>query len=418
MSVCILHCGHILLVSCHVSLEEKHGAKKSPEFRVANRHVPIPEDEDVGAMAKRVLSKFETPFQVLRFSDEGSRLFTAFQAGFNTQAAVLRDSEDGSARQGTAAWHLAVLSASMLVLDIGLGVRGQAASLEVGADHVCRAFNQLKLSHDVVGLWTEKVPATTTWTRGDTSDAALQMSSRARLDAVCDTAIPHSQFETFRPEGQGPVEVQESQDEPPKVLGLLDPEIPPLTHGYGPNGESVQSPDDGEIILSDRAIMAKTILRGEPIIFGHKVIDSVSIKKKNPDTQKYSRVSLKLRHWKAVVSAGLNVHRVGRFDDGQACTDHPRQPRLILELPPAGDEAKRVEYHNRLMLLCGVPYSSLVSKIEEKVQVGTARCVKSKAKKPAEKEPEQAPAGKRLKPKEEVAEESQAGDKTFGYGNC
>ena len=119
-------------------------------------------------MAKRVLSKFETPFQVLRFSDEGSRLFTAFQAGFNTQAAVLRDSEDGSARQGTAAWHLAVLSASMLVLDISLGVRGQAASLEVGTDHVCRAFNQLKLSHDVVGLWTEKVPATTSRTRGDT----------------------------------------------------------------------------------------------------------------------------------------------------------------------------------------------------------------------------------------------------------
>jgi len=214
--------------------------------------VPIPEDEDVGAMAKRVLSKFETPFQVLRFSDEGSRLFTAFQAGFNTQAAVLRDSEDGSARQGTAAWHLAVLSASMLVLDIGLGVRGQAASLEVGADHVCRAFNQLKLSHDVVGLWTEKVPATTTWTRGDTSDAALQMSSRARLESVCDAAIPHSQFETFQPDGPGPMEIQESQDEPPKVLSLLDPEIPPLTRGYGSNGESVQSPDDGEIILSDR----------------------------------------------------------------------------------------------------------------------------------------------------------------------
>ena len=48
------------------------------------------------------------------------------------------------------------------------------------------------------------------------------------------------------------MEIQESQDEPPKVLGLLDREIPPLTRGYASNGESVQSPDDGEIILSDR----------------------------------------------------------------------------------------------------------------------------------------------------------------------
>ena len=46
--------------------------------------------------------------------------------------------------------------------------------------------------------------------------------------------------------------------------------------------------------------MAKNILRGE-----HKVIDCICIKKKNPETQKYHRVSLKLRHWKAVVSAGL-----------------------------------------------------------------------------------------------------------------
>ena len=102
--------------------------------------------------------------------------------------------------------------------------------------------------------------------------------------------------------------------------------------------------------LGAQAIMAKTILRGEPIIFGHKVIDSVSVKKKN-DNGKYSRVSLKLRHWKAVVSAGMSLHRIGRFDDGQACEEYPRQPRLILELPPAGDEAKRAEYHNRMMWL-------------------------------------------------------------------
>lgn len=102
--------------------------------------------------------------------------------------------------------------------------------------------------------------------------------------------------------------------------------------------------------LAAQAIMAKTILRGEPIIFGHKVIDSVSVKKKN-DNGKYSRVSLKLRHWKAVMSAGMSLHRIGRFDDGQACEEYPRQPRLILELPPAGDEAKRAEYHNRMMWL-------------------------------------------------------------------
>ena len=67
-----------------------------------------------------------------------------------------------------------------------------------------------------------------------------------------------------------------------------------------------------------------------------------------------------------------------------------------------------------------MPYSALVSKIEEKMHVSKARCVKSKAKKPAVKESEQVPPGKRLKPKEEAGDEieSQHGDTTLGFGNC
>lgn len=149
-------------------------------------------------MAKRVISYFETPFRVLEFSPEGRKLFTAFQASFNTQAALLRDS-DCSARCGTAAWQLAVLSASMLVLDIGLGECPPGVELQVQSHHVCRAFSQLKLFHDVVDFWTEKVPAMSDHVRGDTSDTARQMSSSERLNVVCDAALPHSQFQEFQP---------------------------------------------------------------------------------------------------------------------------------------------------------------------------------------------------------------------------
>ena len=133
----------------------------------------------------------------------------------------------------------------MLLLDIGHG-----APLAVDAQHVCRAFNQLKLTHDVVALWTQKVPKHVVCSGGDCSDTARRMSSGARLKAVCDAGLPHSQFETFHP-GVA-TQVSESQDPKPKVLCMSDPEVPCLKDGYGDNGESVQDPAGGEIILGDR----------------------------------------------------------------------------------------------------------------------------------------------------------------------
>ena len=47
----------------------------------------------------------------------------------------------------------------------------------------------------------------------------------------------------------------------------------------------------------------------------------------------------------------MELYRLGRYDDGASCEQYLRQARLVLELPAPGDEAKKVEYHNRLMWL-------------------------------------------------------------------
>ena len=49
-------------------------------------------------------------------------------------------------------------------------------------------------------------------------------------------------------------ELKTSQEEKEgmKVLRLEDQEVPAMSYGYGPDGQSVQSADDGEIIWSDR----------------------------------------------------------------------------------------------------------------------------------------------------------------------
>eukprot|EP00959_Pyramimonas_sp_CCMP1952_P116938 2444305-Pyramimonas_sp.AAC.1 len=46
-------------------------------------------------------------------------------------------------------------------------------------------------------------------------------------------------------------------------------------------GASAQLSDQGEVILSDREVMKKTLMRGEPVTFGQDVCDSVRAKKKD-----------------------------------------------------------------------------------------------------------------------------------------
>ena len=69
----------------------------------------------------------------------------------------------------------------------------------------------------------------------------------------------------------------------------------------------------------------------------------------------YTKENVKLAHWKAVMQHGLAKYRVGRYDAGDECAEHPSQPRILLDLPADGDKKLMAEFHNRLMLLCQLP---------------------------------------------------------------
>ena len=118
--------------------------------------------------------------------------------------------------------------------------------------------------------------------------------------------------------------------------------------------------------------MRRTLLRGEAAAFGRDVCDAIKVTATPSQSQgarpvKRSRVTPKVAHWEAVMQAGLEQHRIGTFDSGRGNPDR-RGPRMIVELPPAGDVAAIQVYHNRLMMLCGIGYTTLCEAIEKRGQ--------------------------------------------------
>ena len=100
----------------------------------------------------------------------------------------------------------------------------------------------------------------------------------------------------------------------------------------------------------DKVVMQKTLLRGETTIYGHRVVNSLSVKVKKEGATKYTRTSLRLPHWAAVMQHGLEQYRVGTFasgnDDaekkGQSDVLEPsfqRGPRCSCGVPQLPDEA-------------------------------------------------------------------------------
>jgi hypothetical protein len=137
-----------------------------------------------------------------------------------------------------------------------------------------------------------------------------------------------------------------------------------MSLGYGPDGTSVQNSVLGDVLCSDRELMQRTLLRGEPVIYGFRVVDSTAQKKKKTDgSGAYQRVSLKLAHWKAVMQAGLALYRIGKYSSGTDCTERKGQPRVYLEIPPEGDTELTKQFHNRLMMLCQMSFVQLSDSI-------------------------------------------------------
>ena len=99
-----------------------------------------------------------------------------------------------------------------------------------------------------------------------------------------------------------------------KCLVPDDDEVPRMEVGYGQEGAQVQRADVGTIILPDREIMKKTLLRGDALIFVGKVCDAISSSKM--EGAKRKRTSLAKAHWEAVVAAAMEQYRVGTFVHG------------------------------------------------------------------------------------------------------
>lgn len=194
--------------------------------------------------------------------------------------------------------------------------------------------------------------------------------------------LPPAQESQFPGQGQQAASLEQSQhramaraqDLPPapSILQIGDCELPVMQEGYGDGGASVQDPMYGAVLFSDREVMQKTLLRGEAVIFGRQVIDCMSVKKRRTVGSGYTKESVKLAHWKAVMQAGLAKHRVGVYDSGASCPDFPNQPRIRLDLPPDDQAELREEYHNRLMMLCQLPYVKLTESILKRHQKSPA----------------------------------------------
>ena len=125
------------------------GAKQA-EFRTSNRDVPELLSE--GAMANAVMTYFEQPHQEIKLSAAARLCFEGLCATFSVACAQRRDGGDvpGAARWGAAPWHLAMLSGSLLVMEIGLGMvrqdpKFEERALEVEEHHVLRAYELLSL---------------------------------------------------------------------------------------------------------------------------------------------------------------------------------------------------------------------------------------------------------------------------------
>ncbi|CAK0877232.1 unnamed protein product, partial [Prorocentrum cordatum] len=133
------------------------------------------------------------------------------------------------------------------------------------------------------------------------------------------------------------------------------------------DGASVQMQEHGDVFLTDREIMKKTILRGEPIVFCSNARGSV--RKTLPSQEPGARgrtIALRQNNWKAVMQAGLSQYHIGTCDDGSSAEDQPGAPRIHLKLPPPDRRDLHLPFHNRLMKLCGVSLQACTSAIGAK----------------------------------------------------
>jgi len=144
----------------------RHGDRLLAEFRVPNRDVPIPLEQQEDAVARRVLEYFSEPHVGLEFTQTGRLTFQGLTTAFTVQCAAARDANEvmRAAMLGACPWHLAMLAAGLLLLELGFGEcdGSEAArnkSLRIDESHVVRAYDLLGVLLAQREMWHGEAPA-------------------------------------------------------------------------------------------------------------------------------------------------------------------------------------------------------------------------------------------------------------------
>lgn len=388
------------------------------EYRIANRDVPLLPGQDLATMAKKVLEYFAEHHTEIGWSGAARLAYQGLCTVYNANCAVARDSGSvtEAARLGAGPWHLAMLAGALVVFEIAVGVydgteQKAARTVKVEEEHVSRAYAWLQVLHALRREWSSQpadadalatqqaldaatraaqasmhagasLPEFGEWCPTQTQ-AAAATGSEAGLPAPAIAALvdievdhpggdwPEAREAPNTPAAAGPTQASRGSAPDPRNVRCLapgDPEVPSMEVGYGENGAQVQRPDEGHVILKDREVMKKTLLRGEAICFGSDVCGSISAALPRVDGAKRRRSSLALRHWDSVMKAALEQYRVGKFVSAldSERQDRPRQSYIQIELPPASDEAMQRLYHNRMMQMCQLALATFSHSVAER----------------------------------------------------
>ena len=247
-----------------------------------------------------------------------------------------RDGGDvtGAARMGAAPWQLAMLSAGLLLLEIGVGEFGDddlaTKSFKIEEDHVVRAYELFKLINGQRQAWQQGDSGS----GGEGALAGHELTlTQMRAQALSGAAPPTAQqYSVFAPTQQGPDPIDPGRasspglsadavggDAPPGRCARscklpTDADVPAMEYGYGPGGAQAQRGDTThKVIMSDRAVMRATLLRGEPVVYGVDVTGALSVRGPPKGECKRPKMSLKIAHWEQVMQAGLSQYRIGEF---------------------------------------------------------------------------------------------------------
>lgn len=385
-------------------LKVKLGAAEvlQPYFRVANRALDVPPGQNVNELADRLLRYFSNSHMEIPLTESARLALTGLGTCFNAQCALARDRGDvlQAARLGIAPWHLAMLSAGLLLTEIAVGdytgtLALESRQLHVEQHHVIRAFDLLTVLHQMRDEWSVSIRRDAV-RQAEENAAVEEATRRAAAAGPPGGARKPEGFAAWQPTQQTAKEERlpsllqeyetqaatqrDGREVTDRILLPSDPGIPAMSYGYGVDGAQVQRADLGEVILKDREVMRATILRGEAIAYGADVCGSISRKQDAADDgqqgKRPKKVSLKLAHWEAVMQAALQQYRVGVFvpaasadgvtvpgDAAERAMSKEKKKRgsyIQLHLPPQEDETMRLLYNNRLVEMCQVTYATFV----------------------------------------------------------